>query len=100
MDPERALEPSHPFSEDELYQALRHIMPDGEARTFARELVQPPRRGIEGPRRPGPSIPYIPVESTTFSEDLLALLAVQSPELEHKVERYRRQWLSDPRAVR
>jgi hypothetical protein len=76
----------------ELYEALRRILPETDARSFARDAARAPRKTCEHNRKES-GLAYVSIESTTFSEDLLALLAVQSPELDRKVEEYRRDLL-------
>jgi hypothetical protein len=86
-----SFESLHPFSEEELYEAMRRILPDSDARSFARETVsRSTQPSAPVPVHTSSSVEYRPVESISFSEDLLALLAIQSPALERKVEEYRR----------
>lgn len=73
-----------PFSEEELYQALRLILPETEARAAAAPLPAPTAEHF-AELQPGEHI----VRGINFTDDTLILLSLVSEELRVRVERYR-----------
>lgn len=77
------------FTEQEFRVAFRMVMPEYEADNEAREWASP--TSAIGPAVEGGGLPYRPVETSSLSEDMLALLSLVSPETQEKVNRYRTQ---------
>lgn len=75
----------HPFTEDELHRAFRFHHSEAEARHMARQALSE----VDSPPVSVPSGGYS-VVGVEFAEETLILLSLLSPEVNEKVERYRR----------
>lgn len=102
-----------PFTEGELYSVYELFRPAPQARERARAMVEVlaavaaspvqdssdavgtgSRSGRGLAYQPLPSVSYVGEEEIVSVDDLLALLSLQSSDLERRVERFRRQaWL-------
>jgi hypothetical protein len=75
-----------PFSERDLYLALRVLIADrAEAARLARAITAPPETGQASAGRGA-------VSGWVISDEILAVMSLLSDELREKVERYRRQF--------
>jgi hypothetical protein len=76
----------HPFTEQELFLAFRRFLPPTDAAAMARALVEPSmeRPAPDEIREEG----WAPAPSVDFTQETLALLALQSPQSRARVERY------------
>jgi hypothetical protein len=73
-----------PFTEEEVYQALRLVLPEDEARRAARPLPDPTPTEVAA-LRPGEYV----VRGVNYTDDMLILLSLVSSDLSAKVETYR-----------
>jgi hypothetical protein len=91
-----------PFSEEELFQALRQIMEEEHARWLARDLARDSALPLPDPRLPPPpseGLAYTVEPTASLTEDTLILLSLLSESMAARVERYRSEHLGiDPGA--
>jgi hypothetical protein len=93
-------EPTHPFTEDELYQVMRRFLPRSLAREYAQKAVATPAEPIIPPRQDGrEGIPFSNEPYVNFIGDTLGLLSLLSPVTREKVYQYRRRFASKSDAV-
>ena len=83
----------HPCTPDDLFEVMRLILPDAEARAVAYRAFLP--IGPDGNVAP-PGTPSI-VEGIVYTEDTLILLSLLSTESNARVERYVTQTRGRPR---
>ena len=85
--------PIHEFTASEIFEALRRVMSEAEARRaadFLAEEVDIDAIHAGPPQNPdGPGVPSWDVPTVNFSHDLLILLSLVSTETAAKVDRYR-----------
>ena len=76
----------HEFTEEELFQVYRRVLPESEARFLARSSLP---SGRLGERQPGvPGLELQAVEHTDLSFDTLVMLSLLSDVAKAKAERY------------
>jgi hypothetical protein len=95
-------EPHSDFTSAEIFNALRLVMPEVEARRLADSVSKPideesiPSQPLQN--QAGPGLPYRSIPTVSFSTDTLILLSVVSADTAAKVDRYRAQ-LRDAGAI-
>jgi hypothetical protein len=85
----------HEFTEQELFEVFRRLVPDSQARLMARagtRLDEVARTSDSSPRHPPAEsgVAFTPEPTIDLTEDTLVLLSLLSEETARKVERYRR----------
>jgi hypothetical protein len=85
--------PMHEFTASEIFEALRRVMPEAEARRIADFLAEPVDldaiRAEPPQNQRGPGLSYWTIPTVNFSPDTLILLSLVSTETAAKVDRYR-----------
>ena len=85
--------PIYEFTASEIFEALRQVMPETEARRIADSVTEPVDMEAivaQPPNNPnGPGLPYWPIPTVNFTSDTLILLSLLSAETAAKVDRYR-----------
>jgi hypothetical protein len=77
------------FTEEELFEVYRRMLPEPDARELARASAMRAPDEIEGPVRSGESeLSYRSVAHSHLTFDTLVLLSLLSDEMNAKVERY------------
>ena len=85
--------PMHEFTASEIFESLRPVMPETEARRLADFLAEPVDLDAILAKPPqnqdGPGLPHWDIPTVNFSSDTLILLSLVSTETAAKVDRYR-----------